>query len=84
MTFQSSKLSSDIGKIKTPGNLEELIGLLAREVIRSQPSDIPAFISNLLSKMVSLRDGELSVDSISEPWIKFYNPENFTYEHQNE
>ena len=79
MVFENSKLSSDIGKIKTPENLEELIGLLAREVIRSQPSDIPAFISNLLSKMISLRDGELNIDNIGEPWTKFYNPENFTY-----
>ena len=118
-----------IGKIKTPDNLEELISLLAREVIRSNPSDIhklissavknysghvwaefllalclSAFISNLLSKMVSLRDGELRparfkkwmklifcrfrmsypsgwiVDTVSEPWIKFFNIEHFTYE----
>merc|ERR1712138_5206 len=70
-------LAPNTGHIKVPDNLEELVMLISREVIRSQPDNIPVFISELLNKMMQMKEGRLSADSINEPWVKFFSMDNF-------
>merc|ERR1711964_415171 len=59
--------------IALPEHVMEQEEIIGREVIRNQPTNIASFISDLLNKMVALKNGKLSVESVNEPWIKYFD-----------
>ena len=57
-------------KMQVPKHHEELMATISKEVIRAQPSDIIAFISDMVDRMVEIKKGDLGVENCNEPWAK--------------
>ena len=69
--------------LKMPDHFPELLTILSKEVIRSQPSEMVPFIADIFDKMVQLKAGELNMDNCNEPWVKDFM-DNFLGKLKNE
>ena len=48
----------DLGKIKIPGGIEDILNQLYKETLREQPQDVVPFIAKLLEVKLNARNSE--------------------------